>query len=255
MNPPAVRRPQLRLLRAHAARCRRLRGGPAQSAARAAPLYKNPDAPIPAARRRPDGRMTLEEKVAQIRTPWAAKADMIDGLRLQPGQGQRRLSRRHRPGHPPSDRRGVAAASARRAARRRAGARRPRRCAFINAVQRWAMDETRLGIPVLLHEESLHGYMATEATMFPQAIALAGSFDPRAASRRQSRDRPRDARARRATGAVAGGRHRPRSALGPDRGDLRRRSLPRAARWAWRPCDGLQGAGECGWRPARCSPR
>ncbi len=48
---------------------------------------------------------------------------------------------------------------------------------FINALQKWALEDTRLGIPVLLHEESLHGYMATEATMFPQAIALAGSFD------------------------------------------------------------------------------
>ncbi|HSM11704.1 MAG TPA: glycoside hydrolase family 3 N-terminal domain-containing protein, partial [Lysobacter sp.] len=48
---------------------------------------------------------------------------------------------------------------------------------FVNATQRWATQETRLGIPVLFHEESLHGYMATEATMFPQAIALAGTFD------------------------------------------------------------------------------
>jgi beta-glucosidase len=31
---------------------------------------------------------------------------------------------------------------------------------------------------VLFHEESLHGYMATDATMFPQAIAMASSFDP-----------------------------------------------------------------------------
>src|SRR3546814_17608695 len=39
------------------------------------------------------------------------------------------------------------------------------------------MEETRLGIPVLFHEESLHGLMATEATMFPMAIGLAGRFD------------------------------------------------------------------------------
>src|SRR3546814_17434352 len=49
--------------------------------------------------------------------------------------------------------------------------------AFITAVQKWAMEETRLGIPVLFHEESLHGLMATEATMFPTAIGRAGSFD------------------------------------------------------------------------------
>ena len=50
--------------------------------------------------------------------------------------------------------------------------------AFVNAVQRW-VGGTRLGIPVLFHEEALHGYMAPDATMFPQAIAMAGSFDRR----------------------------------------------------------------------------
>jgi beta-glucosidase len=48
---------------------------------------------------------------------------------------------------------------------------------FLNAVQQWSIDNTRLGIPILFHEESLHGYMATEATMFPQALAMAGTFD------------------------------------------------------------------------------
>src|SRR5690606_3116043 len=38
-------------------------------------------------------------------------------------------------------------------------------------------EQTRLGIPILFHEESLHGFMAPEATSFPQAIALAGTFD------------------------------------------------------------------------------
>src|SRR3546814_18215485 len=48
---------------------------------------------------------------------------------------------------------------------------------FINALQRWAVEDIRLGIPVLLHEESLHGYMATEATMFPPANMTSGAFD------------------------------------------------------------------------------
>ncbi len=49
---------------------------------------------------------------------------------------------------------------------------------YSNAVQRWARQHTRLGIPLLLHEEALHGYAARDATCFPQAIALASSFDP-----------------------------------------------------------------------------
>ena len=40
------------------------------------------------------------------------------------------------------------------------------------------MKDTRLGIPVLFHEEGLHGYAARDATSFPQAIALASSWDP-----------------------------------------------------------------------------
>jgi beta-glucosidase len=40
------------------------------------------------------------------------------------------------------------------------------------------MTGTRLGIPILLHEEGLHGYAAVGATSFPQAIALASSWDP-----------------------------------------------------------------------------
>ena len=49
---------------------------------------------------------------------------------------------------------------------------------FTNAIQRWTRDSTRLGIPVLFHEEALHGIQAPEATSFPQAIALASSWNP-----------------------------------------------------------------------------
>ena len=48
----------------------------------------------------------------------------------------------------------------------------------VNAVQRFMIENTRLAIPVLFHEEGLHGYMAKDATSFPQAIALASAWDP-----------------------------------------------------------------------------
>ncbi len=44
--------------------------------------------------------------------------------------------------------------------------------------QKWAMEETRLGIPILFHEESLHGFAAKDATAFPQSIGLASTWDP-----------------------------------------------------------------------------
>jgi beta-glucosidase len=49
---------------------------------------------------------------------------------------------------------------------------------FANAIQKYLVEETRLGIPAILHEESLHGFVGPEATSFPQAIALAATFDP-----------------------------------------------------------------------------
>lgn len=49
---------------------------------------------------------------------------------------------------------------------------------LVNAVQRWMIEETRLGIPTLFHEEGLHGFQGRDATSFPQAIALAATFDP-----------------------------------------------------------------------------
>lgn len=145
--------------------------------AQTAPLYRDAAAPIPARVADLMARMTLEEKVAQIRTAWAAKGDMIDDLAFVPERASAAFP--HGIGHVtrPSDKRGVpgiSGAAGGTAARWRTP---EQTVEFINALQRWALEDTRLGIPVLLHEESLHGYMATEATMFPQAIALAGSFD------------------------------------------------------------------------------
>jgi len=47
-----------------------------------------------------------------------------------------------------------------------------------NDIQRYAIENTRLGIPILCCEESLHGYCKEGATVFPQQIALGCTFDP-----------------------------------------------------------------------------
>jgi beta-glucosidase len=49
--------------------------------------------------------------------------------------------------------------------------------ARINALQRYFVDSTRLGIPLLPFEETLHGLGREGATTFPQAIALAATWD------------------------------------------------------------------------------
>jgi beta-glucosidase len=128
----------------------------------APPDYRNPA--LPTARRVEDllGRMTLEEKVAQMLCLWNGKRQITDAQgRFDPSRapqwfkvGIGRIER-------PSDGHGARAEAE-----------------FTNAIQRWVKEHTRLGIPVLFHEEALHGLMAPEATSFPQAIALASTWNP-----------------------------------------------------------------------------
>jgi len=140
-----------------------------------APLYRNAGAPVDARVEDLLARMTLEEKVAQVTTLWQDKAHIVDAdLNFDPvkardayphGIGQ--IAR-------PSDRSGAADTGDDGGPRWRS----PRNTvAFVNAVQEYALNETRLGIPVLFHAEALHGYATRDATSFPQAIALASSWD------------------------------------------------------------------------------
>src|SRR3954462_9561002 len=52
------------------------------------------------------------------------------------------------------------------------------RAAFTNEIQRYLVEQTRLGIPAIVHEESTAGLCARDATQFPQAIGLAATWNP-----------------------------------------------------------------------------
>lgn len=52
-----------------------------------------------------------------------------------------------------------------------------------NTIQRFLLEKTRLGIPVLFADEALHGAMKDQATSFPQPIAMASSWDPELVTR------------------------------------------------------------------------
>jgi beta-glucosidase len=107
------------------------------------------------------GRMTLEEKLAQLGSAWIFQLAGHDGLDLdraapllEHGIGQvTRLS-------------GASSFGAADSA------------AHANAIQRHLAEHTRLGIPAIVHEEICSGLMAREATAFPQAIGVAASFRP-----------------------------------------------------------------------------
>jgi len=47
----------------------------------------------------------------------------------------------------------------------------------VNAIQRHFVERTRLGIPIIPFDETLHGLMREGATVFPQAIGLAATWD------------------------------------------------------------------------------
>jgi beta-glucosidase len=150
-------------------------------------VYRDPRAPVDLRVRDLMMRMTLDEKVAQLITLSRRKRDIMDAsLAFDPARAEAihpngigQIAR-------PSDR-GGAATAANTGAEVTGRWRTPAdTIAFVNAGQAWARERTRLGIPILFHEESLHGYMAPEATSFPQAIALAGSFDRDLMTRVQS---------------------------------------------------------------------
>lgn len=122
----------------------------------------NQSAPLEERVRHLLSQMTLEEKVAQIHLAPLRGFDLApDGtLSIEPDI-------RKRVHH------GIGAF--RNVARKFSAADTVR---FSNAIQRFCIEETRLGIPALIHEECLHGLLAQEATVFPQAIGLAGTFNP-----------------------------------------------------------------------------
>jgi beta-glucosidase len=142
------------------------------------PVYKQASAPVSARVEDLLKRMTLEEKIAQMQCLWQKKVDVQnpdssfspEKMKAAWPNGMGMFAR-------PSDRLlGANAVAGNTGAVANRG---PKETAdYVNAVQKWAMENTRLGIPVFMHEESLHGYVAAEATSFPQAIGLASSFDP-----------------------------------------------------------------------------
>ena len=130
--------------------------------------YQNPS--LSAAARVNDllKRMTLEEKAAQMMCVWQKKADTLldaegnfDAAKAKAnfghGRGIGQVGR-------PSD----------------AGkGKTPRETAELtNVIQKFFLENSRLGIPVMYHEECLHGQAAIGSTSFSQPIGLGATFNP-----------------------------------------------------------------------------
>jgi len=141
----------------------------------ATPSYKN--ARLSAAIRAKDllARMTLEEKAAQMMCVWQEKATkLVDATgnfdlakakaAFKSGHGIGQVGR-------PSDAGAPATAPA-------AGKTAQGMAELTNAIQKFFIENSRLGVPVFFHEECLHGHAANGGTSFPQPIGLAATFNP-----------------------------------------------------------------------------
>jgi len=134
------------------------------------PLYKDPSQPVEARVTDLLARMTLEEKVAQTLAVWKRKDRITDDAgRFVAAKAAEVLPHGIGEIARPSELRD-------RPTRIVLGPR--ENAVFVNAVQKWLVESTRLGIPALTHEEALHGLVAPKATSFPVPIALASSWDP-----------------------------------------------------------------------------
>ncbi len=106
-------------------------------------------------------QMTLDEKLAQIGSYWMYELQTggaldMDRVRVKLGQGIGQITR-------------VAGASTLD----------PLSAARVgNQIQRFLVEETRLGVPAILHEESCSGAMILGGSMYPQMIGLASTFQP-----------------------------------------------------------------------------
>ena len=111
------------------------------------------------------GRMTLEEKLAQLGSFWSHEIldhEVFDEQKAAEkiGRGIGQITR-------------IAGATnlGQRAA-----------AELANEIQRYLLERTRLGIPAIVHEECLHGLLARESVCFPQSLGQAAMWEPQLVS-------------------------------------------------------------------------
>ena len=156
---------------------------PTTAAERLTPPWQDTTLPIAERVDRLLGRMTLEEKVAQLGSRWVGN-DMRDaghgpatdhdaGINVAPMQDVFAASgtvpleeaSRHGLGHLTRVYGSVPVTAAEGAAE-------------LVRQQRIVLDASHLGVPALVHEECLTGFTAFGATVYPAAIAWGATFDP-----------------------------------------------------------------------------
>ena len=137
--------------------------------------YKNPQLPVEQRVADLLSRMTVEEKVGQLLCPlgWemyeikgetVTASDKFKQLMKERHAGMLWATYRADPWTKKTLENGLNPALAAQAG---------------NALQKYVMENTRLGIPLFLAEEAPHGHMAIGTTVFPTGIGMAATWSPR----------------------------------------------------------------------------
>ncbi len=135
------------------------------------PVYKNPNSPVEDRVKDLIGRMTVEEKILQLTSIW---------LTFDPDRGE--MAPHTDELFPPEDfdieyflTTGIGQIT-------RPFGSQPidpiKGAEMVNRIQKRLMEETRLGIPAICHEECLTGFMAQVATSFPSPLNFCSTWEP-----------------------------------------------------------------------------
>ena len=208
------------------------------------PVYRDPAQPVDIRVADLLGRMTLDEKVAQLLGVWQQRTAIQrpdgsfnpDGAKALIGDGIGQIAR-------PSEIAGPDRKT-----------RSPREHAqFVNDAQKWLIANTRLGIPAMFHDEALHGLTAPRGTHFPVPIGLGSTWDP-ALVERVMAIAAREARARAASTCCRQWwiSAATRAGAASRKPTARIRTTSRA--WAWPPSAAIRDD-RCRSRRTRCLPR
>lgn len=136
--------------------------------------YKNPTLPVETRVADLLSRMTLEEKVGQLLCPLGWEMYKIKGNDVLPSDKFKQLIKDRNAGMLWATYRAdpwtkkTLATGLNPALAAKAG----------NALQKYVMENTRLGIPLFLAEEAPHGHMAIGTTVFPTGIGMAATWSP-----------------------------------------------------------------------------
>ncbi|MFK7749489.1 MAG: glycoside hydrolase family 3 C-terminal domain-containing protein [Kordia sp.] len=127
-------------------------------------IYKNPDVNIDARVDDLLGRMTIEEKFWQL---FMIPGDISEGKeKYKHGIFGFQVATKSSSSN-----------SAEQILDYSGGGKAKETAVLINEMQKYFIEETRLGIPIIPFDEALHGLIREDATVFPQAIGLAASFN------------------------------------------------------------------------------